>query len=55
MKPDRAILEIILAWLSVITSFVTPFLPLLQFVAVSLAIAISIKQLLKRDRQNIQK
>jgi hypothetical protein len=53
MKSDRAVLEIIIAWTGVITSFVTPFLPLLQFVAVSLAIAISIKQLLKRDRKSI--
>jgi len=53
MKSDRAILEIIIAWTGVITSFVTPFLPLLQFVAVSLAIAISIKQLVKRDRKSI--
>jgi hypothetical protein len=53
MKSDRTVLEIIIAWTGVITSFVTPFLPLLQFVAVSLAIAISIKQLVKRDRKNI--
>jgi len=53
MKSDRTILEIIIAWTGVITSFVTPFLPLLQFVAVSLAIAISIKQLVKRDRKSI--
>jgi hypothetical protein len=53
MKSDRAVLEIIIAWTGVITSFITPFLPLLQFVAVSLAIAISIKQLVKRDRKSI--
>lgn len=53
MKSDRTILEIIIAWTGVITSFITPFLPLLQFVAVSLAIAISIKQLVKRDRKSI--
>jgi hypothetical protein len=55
MKTDRQIAEIIIAWTGVITSFITPFLPLLQFVAVCLAISISIKQLVKRDRQNIQK
>jgi uncharacterized protein (DUF2062 family) len=55
MKTDRQIAEIILAWVGVVTSFVTPFLPLLQFIAVCLAIAISIKQLIKRDRKNIQK
>ena len=53
MKSDRAILEIIIAWTGVITSFVTPFLPLLQFVAVCLAIAISIKQLIRHDRKSI--
>jgi hypothetical protein len=53
MKSDRQILEIIIAWTGVITSFVTPFLPLLQFVAVILAIAISIKQLIRRDRKSI--
>ena len=55
MKTDKQIGEVIIAWLGVITSFVTPFLPLLQFVAVTLAIVISIKQLLRRDRKNIQK
>ena len=55
MKTDRQILEIIIAWMGVITSFITPFLPLLQFIAVILAISISIKQLVKRDRQNIKK
>ena len=53
MKTDRQILEIIIAWTGVITSFVTPFLPLLQFVAVCLAIAISIKQLIRHDRKGI--
>jgi len=46
----KEISEIILAWVGVVTSFVTPFLPLLQFVAVCLAIAISIKQLVKTTR-----
>lgn len=55
MKSDRQIAEVILTWVGVVTSFVTPFIPLLQFIAVCLAIAISIKQLLKRDRKNIQK
>lgn len=55
MKSDRQIAEIILTWVGVVTSFVTPFIPLLQFIAVCLAIAISIKQLLKRDRKNIPK
>lgn len=55
MKTDKQIGEVIIAWTGVITSFVTPFLPLLQFVAVMLAIVISIKQLLRRDRKGIQK
>lgn len=44
----KTIIEIILTWVGVATSFVTTFLPLLQFIAVCLAIAISIKQLLKK-------
>jgi uncharacterized protein (DUF2062 family) len=55
MKTDRQIAEIILTWVGVVTSFVTPFIPLLQFIAVCLAIIISIKQLTKRDRKNISK
>lgn len=47
----KQISEIILAWVGVVTSFVTPFLPLLQFVAVCLAIAISIKQLAKPSKK----
>lgn len=48
---QKQISEIVLAWVGVVTSFVTPFLPLLQFVAVCLAIAISIKQLLKPSKR----
>jgi uncharacterized protein (DUF2062 family) len=47
----KDISEIILAWLGVVTSFITPFLPLLQFIAVCLAIAISIKQLAKPSKK----
>jgi len=47
-ESKKNVIEIILAWMGVVTSFVTTFLPLLQFIAVCLAIAISIKQLLKK-------
>jgi len=47
----KTLFEILLAWLGVVTSFVTTFLPLLQFIAVCLAIAISIKQLLKKPKK----
>lgn len=47
----KQISEIILAWVGVVTSFVTPFLPLLQFIAVCLAITISIKQLIKPQKK----
>jgi len=44
--------ELILIWTGVITSFVTPFLPLLQFVAVILAIAVSVKKLWPKHKNN---
>lgn len=53
MTKTNDILEIILIWVGVITSFITPFLPLLQFIAVVLAITISIKKLLPKRKNNV--
>ena len=44
----KDIIEAILAWVGVATSILTPFLPLLQFIAVVLAIAVSIKALRRK-------
>jgi hypothetical protein len=53
MTRTNDILEIILIWVGVITSFITPFLPLLQFIAVILAIAVSIKKLWPKRKNNV--
>jgi len=53
MTAQKDIWELILIWIGVITSFVTPFLPLLQFVAVILAIAVSVKKLWPKDKNNV--
>ena len=50
MIAHKDIWELILIWLGVITSFVTPFLPLLQFIAIVLAIAVSIKKLWPKSK-----
>jgi len=50
---NKDILEVIFIWLGVITSFVTPFLPLLQFVAIVLAIVVSIKKLWPKRKNNV--
>ena len=48
MTNKKDIVEAVLAWVGVVTSIVTPFLPLLQFIAVCLAIAVSIKALMRK-------
>jgi hypothetical protein len=48
MTHKKDIIEAILAWVGVATSFITPLLPLLQFIAVVLAIAVSIKALRRK-------
>jgi len=53
MHHHKDIYELILIWTGVITSFVTPFLPLLQFVAVILAIAVSVKKLWPKHKKNV--
>jgi len=49
MTIKKDIGELILVWVGVATSFITLFLPLLQFVAVILAIAVSIKSLKRKS------
>jgi hypothetical protein len=53
MTKHNDLLEVIFIWLGVITSFITPFLPLLQFVAVVLAIAVSIKKLWPKKQNKL--
>jgi hypothetical protein len=48
MHHKKDIIEAVLAWVGVATSFITPLLPLLQFIAVVLAIAVSIKALRRK-------
>lgn len=48
MHNKKDIIENILAWTGVVTSFITPILPLLQFLAVCLAIAVSVKSLMRK-------
>lgn len=48
MTHKKDIIENILVWTGVVTSIITPFLPLLQFLAVCLAIAVSIKSLMRK-------
>jgi hypothetical protein len=48
MNHKKDVIEAILAWVGVVTSFVTAILPFLQFVAVVLAIAVSIKALMRK-------
>ena len=48
MHNKKDIIENVLAWAGVVTSFITPILPLLQFLAVCLAIAVSIKSLMRK-------
>jgi uncharacterized protein (DUF2062 family) len=52
MTRHHDLIETILVWVGVITSFITPFLPLLQFIAVVLAIAVSIKNLFRKKRKS---
>lgn len=54
MNYHKTIWENILVWTGVITSIVTPFLPFLQCVAVILAIAVSVKSLSRKDKNNVQ-
>jgi hypothetical protein len=53
MTKEKDLIELIFIWLGVITSFVTPFLPLLQFVAIVLAIVVSIKKLWPKRKNNV--
>ena len=48
MTKHQTFWDIILIWAGVVTSFITPFMPLLQFIAVVLAIAVSLRALLKK-------
>ena len=54
MIQNKTIWENILVWTGVVTSFITPFLPFLQCVAVILAIAVSVKSLSRKDTNNVQ-
>ena len=53
MHTHKDIWDIILIWIGVIASFVTPFLPLLQFIAIILAISVSIKKLWPKRKTNV--
>ena len=53
MTTHKDIWELILIWIGVITSFVTPLLPLLQFIAIILAISVSIKKLWPKSKTNV--
>lgn len=53
MSKEKDLIELIFIWLGVITSFITPFLPLLQLIAVVLAIAVSIKKLWPKRKNNV--
>jgi hypothetical protein len=48
MQNKKDIIENILAWTGAITSIIAPFMSLLQFIAVCLAIAVSIKSLMRK-------
>ena len=48
MTIKKDIADVILVWTGVATSFITPFLPLLQFIAVVLAITVSIRTLTRK-------
>jgi hypothetical protein len=54
MNYHKTIWENILVWTGVVTSFITPFLPFLQCIAVILAIAVSVKSLTRKDNKNVQ-
>lgn len=45
MIKHKDTIEIIGIWIATLTGLITPILPLLQFIAVCLAIAVSIKKL----------
>jgi hypothetical protein len=51
MHTHKDIWELILIWTGVITSIVTPFLPLLQFVGIVFAITVSIQTLWYRYKK----
>lgn len=53
MTSSKNLSDLVLIWTGVITSFVTPFLPLLQFVAIVLAIVVSIKKLWPKRNKEI--
>lgn len=48
MTHKKDIIENILVWVGAVTSLVAPFMSLLQFIAVCLAIAVSIKSLMRK-------
>ena len=50
MKKDT--IDLIGIWLTVATGFIVTILPLLQFVAVCLAIAVSVKKLFFNKKKN---
>jgi len=54
MNYHKTIWENIIVWTGAITSIITPFLPPLQCIAVILAIAVSVKSLSRKDKNNVQ-
>jgi hypothetical protein len=52
MIKHKDTVEVIGIWIATITSIVTPILPLLQFIAVCLAIAVSVKKLFFNKKKN---
>jgi hypothetical protein len=54
MIQNKTIWENIIVWTGTITSIITPFLPPLQCIAVILAIAVSVKSLSRKDKNNVQ-
>ena len=52
MTKPHSFIDIILIWAGVVTSFITPFMPLLQFIAVVLAIAVSLRALFTKRKND---
>jgi hypothetical protein len=52
MTAHKDIWELILIWTGVITSIVTPFLPLLQFIGITFAIIVSAQTIYYRYKKS---
>lgn len=52
MSKEKDTIELIGLWLTVATGIVVTILPLLQFIAVCLAIAVSVKKLFFNKKKN---